>query len=176
MERHFGIVLKIIPFQSVFVDIKDLPKTEEEQEQKKTFLKNPNLMEELDHLAGGLLWFLVYTYRNRLQNGGIINEPEAVRIATKNYKTRNNVWHAFISEKIDESKRGCELKESTGYKISIKDLWYTFKEWFKASYPNVKTMSYNKMDIKDYFSKRWGDPIDNHSWNGIKIKELGGNN
>ena len=170
--KAFWNRVKIIPFQSVFVDIKDLPKTEEEQEQKKTFLKDPDLMDKLDQLAAALLWYLVYVYRRRLKSNETIHEPEAVRIATKNYKTRNNMWYAFITEKLDETVRMDEKKaQQSDIHITMEKLWDTFNTWFKNSYPNVKNNIYNKMDVKDHFIKRWGDPEEGHYWRGISIKK-----
>lgn len=166
-DRAYWNRVRIIPFQSTFVDIQNLPKTEAEQEQKKIFLKDPSLANKLGDLAEGLLWLLVDIYRQRLKNNETIYVPQAVKLATKQYQRRNNIWHAFITDEIDiKDLKNAQTKNS----ISVSQLWIKFKTWYADAYSTQTKLS--KLEFTEEISKRCGEPTEQNIWRGIKFKGM----
>ena len=149
--------IRVIPFESTFCRINDpAPDTYEEQLRQKRFPMDPNFSKKIPELVEAFTWVLLQhrkTVKERF-------EPEKVRSATEMYRKQNDIYRQFIEESI------CE---SNGSQLHLSELYTNFKEWFKESFPGQSIPVKN--DIKEFFSKLWGDPT-GLRWKDKKIKSL----
>lgn len=145
--------IRVIPFESTFVD--DAPLTYEEQLLQKRFPKDRCFYEKIPLLIKPFVWVLL----NHRKNGkGKFVEPDKVKCATAVYKKKNDVFQQFVDEKVTEDEKG---------QITLSELHVSFKDWYKESVSN--NFNTTKMDVKDYYSKLWGNPSKGGIWKGYKL-------
>jgi P4 family phage/plasmid primase-like protien len=148
--------IRVIPFESTFCD--NPPEEYEEQLRQKKFKKDPFFDIKVPKLIKAFAWVLL-NYRKNFKRSA---EPDKVKLATANYRKQNDIYRQFVEECIVEEKEAS---------ITLVELYGHFKEWFKESFPSRFGSLPNKNEIKDYFSKLWGDP-ENLKWDNYKIKTL----
>jgi P4 family phage/plasmid primase-like protien len=145
--------IRVIPFESTFCD--DAPENYEDQLLEKRFPKDPFFTEKIPELVQPFAWILLQHRKQELKRV----EPEKVKIATFAYKKKNDVYRQFIEERIEE----CKDK-----KLSISDIYHVFKDWYKQSFPNQNIPVKN--DVREYFTRNWGEPERGIKWTGYTIK------
>lgn len=145
--------LRVIPFESTFNDAP--PKDEEEQFRTKTFLKDENFEEKLEHMLEPFFWILVTRYPKIKK---IIYEPSKVKEATDRYRKSQDVYAQFIDERM--------IKDDTKT-INIMDFFQSFREWHKQAFPGISIP--NRNDCNDYLTDVWGSPI-NYKWSGHRLR------
>lgn len=148
--------IRILPFESTFTD--DAPESYEEQLKEKKFKKDTNFGDKVSTMIEAFAWYLLEHRKNKPKNFTLY-EPEKVKMATINYRNRNDIYKLYISEQIDNV---------AGAVMELGDLYDSFKEWFKESMPGQKPPPKNT--IKDEFTKIWGAPNENSIWIGFKQK------
>lgn len=141
--------IRVIPFESTFSN--DAPDTYEEQLQKKIFPKDPYFNEKIPTLIKPFAWVLL----NHRQKGSRFVEPEKVKLATDFYRKKNDSYRQFLDERIMEDPSG---------RISLPELYSSFKEWFKESVPGQAMPT--KSEVKEYYVKLWGEPTRGSTWVG----------
>ena len=148
--------IRVIPFESTFSN--DAPSSYEEQLQKKIFPKDPHFTDKIPSMAKAFAWVLL----NHRKKGPKFVEPEKVKIATDFYKRNNDTYRQFVDERIMEVK-------SDKIRITLVELYATFKDWFRDSVPG-KTVP-TKNDVKEYYTKFWGEPTTQKpvAWAGKKF-------
>lgn len=147
--------IRVIPFEATFCD--DAPDTYEEQLRQKRFPKDPHFASKIPGMLEAFAWVLL-EHRKKIK---IRVEPEKVKLATANYRKKNDIYRQFIEESIVECDKS---------KLSLVELYSQFKEWFKDSLPNHSVPIKN--DIKEYFMKLWGIPERGYKWQGYRIRTL----
>jgi len=150
--------IRVVPFESTFCD--NPPDTEEEQLLLKKFPKDPHFTDKIPSLIEAFAWYLLEHKKTILGMKRV--EPEKVRLATANYRKKNDTYRQFIEE--------CII-EKDGVSLSLAELYSNFKEWFKDSLPNQSMPVKN--EVKEYFTKIWGEYSGiKRSWKGFKIRTM----
>ena len=137
--------LRVIPFESKFVDIKDCPATFEEQFVVKQFPKDPIFSEKLPKMKQAFMYKLFLRYKHAERFGMQAGEPEKVMMATRKYRSANDVFMNFLCDQLVEDP------ESLG--IMLADLYDQFKNWFKNSYSGKYVAP--KHELKEYLSVKY---------------------
>jgi P4 family phage/plasmid primase-like protien len=137
--------LRVIPFESRFIDVKDCPKSLDEQFAAKTFPKDPIFSEKLPKMKQAFMYKLYQRYIHAERHGMVPGEPEKVLMATRKYRSANDVFMNFLSDQLIEDP------ESLG--VMLPDLYEQFKTWFKSNYSG-KFVS-PRHELKDYLANRY---------------------
>jgi P4 family phage/plasmid primase-like protien len=149
--------IRVIPFESTFTD--EAPETLEEQLLQKKFPKDKDFADKIPHMVEAFAWLLLNTLKYRKK---VLSEPHKVKLATKKYRNKNDLYKQFIDEYIIVDPNAT---------ITITYLYDAFKFWYKESMPNQNGLPC-KMEVKDYFTKIWGIPIDNNHWKGYTNRDM----
>lgn len=149
--------LRVIPFESTFVTLDKLPKTEEEQLAKKMFPVDRDFESKIPGMLGGFAWIFLEQYR---KTGGVIGEePEKVKMATNAYRSRNDLIRHFINDTVQKDPNG---------NLSLTALYEIFREWYQEMGYEKKLMP-TKNDVKDRLVKMWGEPQKRNKWFGYSL-------
>lgn len=147
--------IRVIPFEARFTD--DAPATFEEQLRDKVFPKDPQFKDKIPGMTEALAWYLLERLKTKPKQ---TIEPKKVTLATEHYRKKNDVYRLFAEEFVED------LPEK---RVNLLEIYSAFKDWFRESFPNSSIPS--KMDLKEYFSKKWGDPAGvNQVWMGHCIR------
>lgn len=149
--------MRVIPFESNFLEYKDIPELPEEQLQQKKFLKDKDFDKKIPFMLEPLAFLLLQRFK---KTGGIVKEtPSKVLAATNAYKSKNDIMQQFMDENVEKYPSGL---------ILISDIYDIYKQWFDNS-GLVKSMKLSKADFKDKFSAILKIPY-NFGWSGYRIK------
>ena len=148
--------IRVIPFESTFTD--DAPPATEQQLMEKRFPKDKQFADKIPHMTAPFAWLLLHYLKHRPK---CLTEPQKVLFATSQYKNKNDVYKQFIEDFI--------VKKSQG-KVFLAEMYSIFKDWYRDSFPHQGNMP-NKVDIKDYFTKCWGDIQNNTFWTGYELRD-----
>ncbi len=153
-DKAFWNRIRLIPFESKFCD--DAPDTFEEQLRQKRFPNDRSFSDKVPELLEALAWFLL----QRRKNGLYFDEPEKVKMATSNYRLRNDFYGQFIDE---------NLVEAPASSLSLTEIYSNFKEWYRDGFPS-HTMP-TKADLKEQLCKRFGEPagVKGARWKGWRF-------
>ena len=146
--------VRVLPFESIFVDENELPATEEEQLVQKKFLVDRMFKDKIPGMLEPFAWLLL----NHLKKtGGIVGpEPFKVRSATNLYRTENNLLEQFIDE---------TMEEQPGNKITLQEAYQAFRDWYKSTEVSSDKVISQRM-FKTKMSKYWGEPTKRGVWKG----------
>jgi P4 family phage/plasmid primase-like protien len=145
--------IRVITFESVFVDPEEAPETEEEQMKQKIFPKDNDFESKIPDMVEALAWYLIY-HRIHFKKDNI---PEKVRAATQEYRDNNDFVGQFISETYIPCKEGS---------LSLDEIYPSFKIWYRE---NMSGTVPTKKNVKESLTKAWGDPINPGCiWKGYK--------
>ena len=147
--------IRVIPYEATFCD--DAPESVEEQMLEKRFPKDRQFSEKIPGMVEAFAYLLLEHRKKPRKH----IEPAKVKMATEGYRKKNDIYRQFIEE--------C-IVEDTKSKISLIELYSSFKEWFKESLPNHRIPIKN--DILTYFTRSWGDPKKGVKWLGKRIRTL----
>ncbi len=113
--------IRVIPFESTFVDASALPPTQAEQERDKIFLADPNFKDQvLPTIASPFAWYLLQHLRE--SNGKMPTfEPMAVKQATDAYAARNDLYTQFQHER---------LQQVPGNSVGVQEIYGAFNTWY----------------------------------------------
>lgn len=145
--------VRIIPYESVFVE--NAPENPEEQLRQKIFPMDKNFDLKIPKMAPAFCWYLL----EHLKTYSPSPAPAKVMLVTNNYIKRNDIYRQFIEE--------CIFEDEDKY-INLKDMYGTFKMWYRESFAGVATPSKN--DIRAYFTNLWGNPERGIKWEGYRIR------
>lgn len=134
--------IRVIPFESTFVDADVAPDDPLEQLRQKKFPKDKDFMNKIPQMTEAFAWYLLRHFRTRSSQWP---EPEKVKMATSNYLMKNDIYRQFCDEMIIEEEGG---------ELHLNDVYQVFKDWYHDSIPNEKVP--NKSEMKDYLVKHWG--------------------
>lgn len=146
--------IRVIPFETAFCE--DAPDTYEEQLKQKRFPIDPFFNEKIPALVKAFAWVLL----NHRKKGIKLVEPDKVKCATASYRKKNDTYQQFIEEQIVEDPKA---------RITLADLYNSFKDWFKEGFPNQSMPV--KTEVKEYLTKLWGEP-ERNSWKGRRVSTV----
>jgi len=129
-----------------------VPKTFEEQMKAKRFHADLNFESKIPDLAPVGLWRFFERFKNEYAINGLV-EPKEVLLPTDNYRADNDIYKAFINEKI--RKEEDEGKAKTVF-IKRKELCQLFSSWYKNNYPSLIRDKPGENTIRDEITKRLG--------------------
>ena len=181
-DRATWARIRVLDYESTFIKPQDIdkdkdhtvPNTFRKQIKKKRFMADPCFEEKLPALAPVLLWKLFQRYIGVYKDRGLY-EPEEVISSTDNYRTANDVYKQFISEKIKKIEDHKQAKDSF---IKLMVMFDEFKEWNKMNYPSYKRNTEGRIEMRNKLIKRLGGQIKNDKqiygfkdsrWWGYKI-------
>ena len=147
--------IRVIPFESTFTD--EAPETWEEQLSQKKFPKDKDFADKIPHMVEAFAWLLLHTLKYRKK---VLQEPQKVLMATNKYRNKNDIYKQFIDECIRVQE------DST---VDLTNLYSGFKYWHRESMSNQGSVP-NKQELKEYFIKVWGNPIDKIVWPGYYLR------
>jgi len=144
--------IRVLEFESRFPkNASEVPKTFEEQIQKKVFPRDENMSEKLNYMKWPFMWMLTQEYK-RLQSLKIRDpDPDVVMKATLIYRENNDIFFQFVREKyvFDPTDKDAVLTVPLIYEV--------FKHWFRDSFPNLKVPTKN--ELKEDLLLRWKDAL-----------------
>ena len=150
--------LRVIPFESVFVDSdQDCPVTFEEQLLQKKFPMDKTFFQKIPGMVEAFAWYLLQ-WRQKIT---IRIEPEKVRQATAIYRKQNDIYRQFIEECISEDPTSS---------LSLTEIYSQFKEWYREGWSNSTIPIKN--EVKEYFERLWGDFERGCKWSGYRITTI----
>jgi P4 family phage/plasmid primase-like protien len=146
-DSAFWDRVRVIPFESKFLNAEDCPSTFEEQCKLNIYPKDTDLKNKFNVMLKPLAWFLL----NRLKTLKAVRlVPSKVLVATSEYKEENS--HDPYLEFIEE----CIIYDDNLIKTAITrfDMHETFSRWFLENYSSHKLP--NKKIILGEFDKLLG--------------------
>lgn len=146
--------IRVIPFESTFVNEDECPNSLEEQVAQKVFPGDPNFADKITSMTTPLVWYLIERYKTVGTHNFI---PDKVKSSTNLYQQTNDVFHQFCQECIYENAEA----EAT---LSLQVLCVYFREWMKQE--NINAFVPPKQAIKAYFCAKWGEPTNGKVWSG----------
>ena len=147
--------IRVIPYEATFCD--DAPDTLDQQILEKRFPKDRQFADKIPGMVEAFAYLLLERRKKTRKHF----EPAKVKMATEGYRKKNDIYRQFIEESIiDDAKK----------KISLLELYTSFKEWFKESLPNHQIPIKN--DVLIYFTKSWGEPGRGVKWTGKRMRTL----
>lgn len=150
--------IRVIPFESTFVRPgQPCPDTYEEQMKQKRFPMDPTFANKIPNMVQAFAWMLLQ-HRQKITTRV---EPEKVRQATLVYQKMNDSYRQFIEENMMDHEES---------QISLAEIYAIYKEWFKEGFPGHSLPVKN--DLKEYFTKLWGEPEIGTIWRGHRQKGL----
>ena len=159
--------IRVVPFESVFaLDEDQVPKTEEEQWNKKKFLADKTIMDEKVHyLKGPLMYRMFQSYIKDIQDSKENKkrkEPYKVMEATEKYRQENDIYRNFINDILEPNDSSyisqCKLIEEV-------------LDYCKRNNPGKSQPTKN--DIVKNFNRLIGEPSGSKGYKGFRMK---GNN
>ena len=116
------------------------------------------IKEKLPLMINAFAWLLLKHRSKNLNKTRY--EPDKVREATNLYKKNNDTYRQFIEEYVIEDKKSI---------IRLKELYETYKQWFKENNPN-QTIP-DKNTVEEYFLRLWGEFNTNNGkeWKGFRF-------
>jgi len=148
--------IRVIPFESTFCE--DAPEDPEQQLLQKKFPVDRNFDQKIPDMIEALAWVLLNRYKTRPKHR---TEPEKVRIATANYRKKNDLYRQFIEETLV-----CHKDAS----IDISLLYVHFRDWFRESFPHGHLP--DRPALQEYIQKNWNDDLNGTVWRGYGLKEM----
>jgi len=149
--------IRVIPFESTFKNENECPQEFEDQINQMIFPMDKNFTDKIPKMTQPLAWYLIQRWRTIRMLEPI--EPEKVKVATDMYRQENDIYKQFEQQ--------CVLtnKES---KLTLIDLYYHFKEWFREEYPNHITPT--RVAVRQHFITQWGALEKGKYWNNKSLQ------
>lgn len=145
--------IRVVPFEAKFT--KTPPISVEEQYQQKIFPVDPTIASKIHTLVEPFAWFLL---DHRLKPR--VKEPPKVTEATNKYKQSNDYIYMFYTLNTRVHPTGS---------IHVSELYTTFRDWVKESFPMGISNMPALHDFQEYFDKTWEESV-NGVWHGRKIE------
>lgn len=131
--------IRVIPFESKFVNESECPDTYAEQIKQKTFLKDLEFSNKIDEMLSPFAYYLIH-HLKRL-NKKNWKTPNKVLVATNVYKDDNtdDPVSEFVDEMLQKSKNG---------EILFDVLHNTYYDWFSRNYPHKEYKKKKTITLK----------------------------
>lgn len=151
----------VLAFEACFPkDPSKVPKTWEEQFEKKMFHRDPNFAEKLPNMRQPFMWLLIQILKEVFVKGPSPT-PSKVMEATEQYKQNNDSVLQFVKENVIDD-------ENSG--LSIAEIYSTFQQWFRENYPRLPIP--DKNELRDDLNQRWGPQTADLKWPGVRLRTI----
>ena len=130
--------IRIVPFESCFVNASELPETWEEQLLEKKFAKNPKFYDKIPGMVQAFAWMLLEHYKTVKDLP--YTEPAKVTAATEEYRARNDIFRKFAL---------ATLQACQGYTLNGETIYQDFKQWYRE-----KNLPPNNFPERDEFAAK----------------------
>jgi len=147
--------IRVLIFESIFVEKSLAPNTKEEQYKQKVFPMDKTLKDKLPELAEPFLWWLIKNYEEFGDKE--LFEPEEVKFSTSEYHKSNDFYIQFCDERI------ISTGDTKDY-ITLDTIYTLFKIWYKNSYPNRQIPT--RPNVAESIEKKLGKP-QKGVWRGV---------
>lgn len=106
-------------------------------------------------------WYLLHWLRTKPNER---EEPDKVRIATANFKKKNDVFKQFVDEYLEKDRDS---------HVSLNMLYNEFKDWFRDAIGH-NILAPNKQEARNEFIVHLGPPVDTfqNRWVGYRIRSM----
>lgn len=152
--------VRVLPFESKFVDPSECKESFEEQLKERRFPKDPEFYDKVRDLKVVFMWKIIQVW-HRVQQNGYTPDPEKVRAETKSYQDSNDTVLQFITDKVELDEKGI---------ISLDEFHTEYVYWLKDNCAPKDRPLDDKKRLKEILKNKWGVPTDN-KWIGKKIKQ-----
>lgn len=152
--------IRVVPFESCFVNKDTIPDDPLLQKQMKRFPKDPNFLQKIPAMIEPFIWYLLDIFE-RVKTQSKIHEPARVSNATTLYRKANDLIYQCIEQNVqkDEDERSC---------ISLNDFYQFYKEWLKQS--GIFRHTETRFEVNLYLEREWGKPFKYELWKGRKFR------
>ena len=137
--------LRVIPFESCFIEQKNCAPTFEEQLRRKEFPIDPLFSTKLPGMKYAFIYKLYIRFLEAQRLGFPIREPEKVICETRKYRSANDVYANFMGDQL--------ITDPEAPGLLLNELYEQFKGWFKSNYANSYIPP--KHEMKEYLSNRY---------------------
>lgn len=148
--------VRVLDFESRFINEADCPPSFDEQIKQKVFPKILGFR-FTENMVQAFVSKLFTRYKENARGVRKPSEPKQVSEATQIYRTKNDVYANFIYEKIIEDKES---------HLTVIDMYSSFREWFKNCFSYNHNSS--KQDFKEYLAKHYKDRFHVNRVSGIR--------
>jgi P4 family phage/plasmid primase-like protien len=148
--------VRVLDFESRFMNEADCPKTFEEQMKQKIFPKVLGF-KFTEKMIQAFMSKLFDRYKKIIKGIYKPVEPEQVTSATRKYRVKNDIYANFINDKI---------KEDPESNLTITDMFGSFRDWYKSSFSTANTNS--KQEFKEYMEKYYKNRYKTTKVTGIR--------
>ena len=155
--------IRVIPFESTFVNEDEVPETWDEQLAQKKFAKDPDFHTKIPHLLEPFAWVLIEHFKKTGKQPLV--EPEKVRVATDLYKSKNDYYFQFMSENIEQV-------EDQSCKISLTEFGQAFKDWWTEELGNNSTNMMNREELKQRLNATFKGYEQGFIYSGCRFRNL----
>lgn len=100
-------------------------------------------------------------YEKQMEKQRIEEEKKKKRQRIEEEKQR--IYQLFIDELVVENEKAPLL--------SISELYFGFRDWYVESFPSNRNVP-SKLEVKDYITKIFGEPINHVSWKGYELRDI----
>jgi phage/plasmid-associated DNA primase len=131
--------LRMVPYESCFIPKEKLqnypvPDAEADQYKQKRFHADNDLVDRIPELAQVFLWYLFQRYKEIRRRGGSFPEPDEVKYATDRYRSLNDIYMRFISDRIIRIVPGDDTTESKLPFLSASEIYGEFISWYHENH------------------------------------------
>ena len=156
-EAGLIIRVRIAMFISQFLLPDKVPKTPEEQRQKRKYPIIAEMEKTITKMIGPLMWLLTQRYKISGKYGP--SEPKIIEDYVRAYHVRNDVFLRFMND---------STEEVDGSSVNLESLYISFTDWFKRKHPGRQNESEDTLN--DWLIKKYGEPQFAGVWQGIRLK------
>jgi P4 family phage/plasmid primase-like protien len=152
--------IRVVPFESCFVNESLVSADPAVQVQQKRFAKDPNFMKKIPQLIKPFIWYLLEVY-SQVKTESKISEPSKVLDATRLYRNANDTIYQCINKDVvvDDQKTSS---------ITIGDVYQYYKDWLKQS--GITKQPESRHEVVLYLEREWGKADKNEMWFGRRLK------
>ena len=162
--------VRLMPFLSTWV--KNPPKTMSERYKKRLFAMDRFFENTIPSLAPAFIWYSSQMYGKYRIEG--LKEPKVVTESTTEYWNENDIYLQFTKENILRAYKtipnwpeGKTPPVDEEAKITVKEMYTRFKDWFRDCFSNLKCP--DRPIFKGELEQRMGKAR-YRAWNGIRFK------
>jgi P4 family phage/plasmid primase-like protien len=158
--------IRVSPFESEFIDVDEKGNNANNGKplSGKQSPKRFDFEEKMEEWKAAFMWLLIKTYVTKYKNGKIQQfEPEKVKAETKSYEMKSDIVLEFITQLYTVTN------DKDDY-TRVKDLYESYKEWFKSSHGSTNSRQLTAQEFTKYFRDK--DTIYNITSNDRIIRGL----
>jgi phage/plasmid-associated DNA primase len=132
---------------------------------------DPNFDDCLNELAVAYLWLMVYYYPQYIKEGLVI--PEEIKQINKSYWANNDIYSAFIREKLERVYLPGGTHPDTSQTVLKQKIYAAFSSWFSLAFPGLQ-ITKSLVFYEEMSQVHRMGPLTGESWAGFRFKQRNG--